>query len=91
MLANAIKMPPLFISSKTARAPRYFLNSTPQPFLGYYIFPPPAEMSVHKVLRDLFFFVKVSVSMEIQAQKRYKLHNVAGRVITAGNNQGFCP
>lgn len=41
------------------------------------------ERSIH--------LVNLPVSLEIQAQKEYKLQAVASGVITASNNRGFCP
>lgn len=48
-------------------------------------------MPMHKVSKDLSYFVNLLVSMEIQVQKGYKLQDVADVITTASNNQRFCP
>lgn len=68
-----------------------YLNSTAWPILGHFIFPPPAEKSMHGVSKDLPYFVHSYVSKEIQARKGNKLQDVASRVITGSNSQGSFP
>lgn len=52
----------------------HYLNSTAWPILSYSIFPPPAEMLMLKVSKDLPYFLHSAVSKEIQAKKGYKCY-----------------
>lgn len=68
-----------------------YLHSTAWPIQGYSIFPPPAEMLMHKVSKDHPYFLHSSVSKEIQAKKGNNLQDVASRVTIGSNSQGFFP
>lgn len=66
-----------------------YLSSTAWPILGYSVFPPPAEMLMPKVSKDLPYFLHSPVSQEIQAKKGNKLKDAVSGGIPGSNNQGF--